>query len=335
MRQVDLYQDMLNHPPPKYFPIERGLYEVAPGLKPLGTRFGDFDNGPLDSLVFQFDQDFPAKRQEKLKARSENLSKYHGLESLPVGDVSAVVKTIIDRLTIEWPNSFSWEPAGRILHCHLTGEDLEFSPVGELLKAHGSSLQPPYLNAFDALACQIPEDCALLMGGDGLGKIAMLHVCSPSHWAPEKKLGLGFLDLHEPVPHFERITKALPAIIDAMVNKGPFVRFVWSFVTDTRLNHHPQPPVGVDASLWKGRTFNPNLDVPFYLRVERQTTVPVPEAQASLFFIGLSFLGGAEIKANDRFRTQLIAALHSMSPEARRYKGVEHCFDDLVEWLKA
>ncbi|MBK7892637.1 MAG: DUF3445 domain-containing protein [Bdellovibrionales bacterium] len=276
-----------------------------------------------------------AKRLEKLRARTENLAKYHAMGTLPAGVTLAAVKTIVDRLTTEWPGYFSWEPVGRILRCDLTGESLEFSPTGELLNGHESSVQPPYLNAFDALACQIPEDCALLLEGDGLGKTAMLHVCSPSHWAPEEKLGLSFLELHGPVPHFERIAKALPAIVDAMVNKGPFVRFVWSFVTDTRLNHHPVPPPGIEPASWTGRSFNPTLEVPFYLRIERQTTVPVPEAHASLFFIGLSFLSGAEIKASDRFRTQLISALHSMSPDARRYKGVEHCFDDLVGWLES
>ena len=266
---------MPNLPSPQYFPIERGLYEVAPGLKPLGTRFGDFDNGRLDSVVFQFDESFLAKRQEKLKARTENLAKYHGVGALTAGVGLAAVKAIVDRLTAEWPCYFLWEPVSRVLSCQLTGELLELGPAGELLRVHGSSVQPPYLNTFDALACQIPEDCALLQGGDGLGKTAMLHVCSPSHWAPEEKLGLSFLELHGPVPHFERFAKALPAIVDAIVNKGPFVRFVWSFVTDTRLNHHPAPPAGVDPAIWRGRSFNPAFEVPFYLRIERQTTVPV------------------------------------------------------------
>ncbi len=326
---------MLNLPSPRYFPIERGLYEVAPGLKPLGTRFSDFDNGALDSVVFQFDESFSVKRQEKLKARTESLTKYHGVTSLPANVTLEAIKTVVDRLTAEWPHYFSWEPKGRVLSCRLTGECLALSPTGELLNAHGSSVQPPYLNVFDALACQFPEDVALLLESDGLGRTAVLHVCSPSHWAPEEKLGLSFLELHGPVPHFDRIAKALPAIVDAIVNKGPFVRFVWSFVTDTRLNHHPVPPAGVDPAIWRGRSFNPALEVPFYLRIERQTTVPVAEARASLFFIGLSFLSGAEIKASDRFRTQLISALRSMSPEARRYKGVEHCFDDLVRWLES
>lgn len=326
---------MLTLSPPRYFPIERGLYEVAPGLKPLGTPFKAFANGLLDSVIFQFDESFLTKRQEKLKARAERLGKYHGLSSLPAHVIRAAVADMIKRLTTEWPNFFLWEPTGHCLHCHLTGESLRLSANGELLSVVGSSVDPPYLNIFDALACQIPEDCAILLKSGGLGEIVMLHVCSPSHWAPEEKLELSFLELHGPVPHFERIAKSLPAIIDAIVNKGPFVRFVWSFVTDTRFNHHPHPPSGFDSVQWQGRSFDPKLNIPFYLRVERQSTAPIPEVNASWFFIGLSFLSGSEIKANDDFRTQMISALHSMSPDARRYKGVEHCFDDLIGWLES
>ncbi len=40
-------------PPPVYFPLGRGVYELAAGLKPLGTDFG---NGAMDGRVFQIDR---------------------------------------------------------------------------------------------------------------------------------------------------------------------------------------------------------------------------------------------------------------------------------------
>lgn len=323
-------------PPPRYFPIERGLYEVTAGLKPLGTRSRDFENGIYDSMVFQFDGSFREKRQAKLTARRENLQKYHGLlEPLPAEATASAVHALIQRLVTEWPAHFEWDPTQLTLSCRLTAERLWFNAGGELLEVEGGPADPPYLNAFDALACQFSEDCALLVEGSGDGKTVMLHVCSPSHWAPAEKLGLSFLEMHGPVPHFERVAKAMPALLDAMVSKGPYVRFVWSFVTDTRLNHHPVAPPGADPVLWRGRSFDSSLDTPFYLRVERQVTLPLPESRASLFFIGLSFLSGATIRDNVKFRTQLLSALRSMSREARLYKGVEHCFDELTQWLEA
>ena len=57
-------------PPARYFPITRGLYEVAPGLKLLGTDFG---NGAMDRRVFQIDADFPRFRQSKLACRQDRI----------------------------------------------------------------------------------------------------------------------------------------------------------------------------------------------------------------------------------------------------------------------
>lgn len=118
-----------------------------------------------------------------------------------------------------------------------------------------------------------------------------------------------------------------------MITKGPFVRFVWSFVTDTRLNHHIIAPEGIDQDEWKGRSFNIESPEPFYFRMERQVTYGFPEIQASLFTIRLHFIPGSEIKADEKMRTQLLSALYSMTPESRVYKGVAHCFEPLTQYL--
>ena len=120
-----------------------------------------------------------------------------------------------------------------------------------------------------------------------------------------------------------------------MIHKGPFVRFIWSFVTDKRLNHHPTPPPGADPVIWRGRTFNEFQYTPFYFRIERQVTYGFPEVEASLFTIGVTFLSGHEVRNNPHQRDQLISALESMTPESRVYKGVAGCFDQLIAWLKA
>ena len=124
------------------------------------------------------------------------------------------------------------------------------------------------------------------------------------------------------------------AIVDAMIHKGPFVRFVWSFVTDTRLNHHPEAPPGVDPVFWKGRSFDANKEEPFYLRVERQVVYGLPEISSSVFTIRLSFWRASEICADPLKRQMLLGALESMTPESRQYKGVASCFDPLTKMLR-
>lgn len=94
------------------------------------------------------------------------------------------------------------------------------------------------------------------------------------------------------------------------------------------------PPPGWDATAWTGRSFGVAQDEPFSLRIERQITFGLPDVRASLFFIRRSFIGGREIRSNPLWRDQLLAALRSMSTEARVFKGVQKCFDELVAWLE-
>ena len=57
-----------------YFPLEKGQYQVSPGLHAFGTDFG---NSNADRLIFQFDGDFDHYRKTKLAARTEALEKYY------------------------------------------------------------------------------------------------------------------------------------------------------------------------------------------------------------------------------------------------------------------
>ncbi len=72
----------------------------------------------------------------------------------------------------------------------------------------------------------------------------------------EKNLNGIFSLYHALIPGLQKVGKVHRQIIDAMVYKGPYVRFVWSFVTDSRLNHHPQPPPGQNQNSWKGRNLS-------------------------------------------------------------------------------
>ncbi len=321
--------------PPVYFPIDRGLYEIGPGFRPLGHDFG---NGKMDSLVFQFDREFPRFQQEKQAARKENLTKYFGVSRLAPDVLAQTVDFFLEKLPKDHPEFFQLnEKDGvRTLHCKLTNEILNFDSSGNLVTASGGKATPPYSHAIDALVNQIQEDFAIVSTKENENWLSAMHVCGPSHWDPREKLGKDFLAVHAPIPGFDKVGRAHLQIVDAMVNKGPFVRFVWSFVTDTRLNHHPEAPVGEDAALWKGRSFSENADgsAPFHLRVERQLTFGLPRSKASLFFIRLSFIDGNILKANERWNSQLVSALQSMTPESRVYKGVSGCFDELVSWLQ-
>jgi len=317
-------------PPACYFPIERDRYDVSPGLRTFGTDFG---NGSQDRQIFQLDEEFPRYRSEKLTARAERLTKYHAEHACPANVTEAVTRFIAQRLLHEHPALFTRDeaPLGFVLNCIPTGERLEFGPRMELVRAERAP-SPSYVGPLDALASQLQEDLAIATVQDGEDTLRAVHLCFPNHWSPEEKLGNNFRSVHAPVAGIAPVSAKAPQLMDAVVNKGPYVRFAWGVSTDSRLNHHPVPPPGTPRESWHGRSFNP-AEPRLFLRVERQVLWGFPEVQAVLFTIRTSFVDLAEVKQDVARRRSLIAALHSMTSEQRMYKGLSESFEPITQWL--
>ena len=319
---------------PKYFPIERGEYVVAPGLRSLGYDFG---NGDFDQKIFHISSKFSEYRKNKLECRSERLSKYYCTKDLSKERINVLSRFLIDQYTKEYPQYFIFRDG--VLNCAHTGDKIIVDHNFDFVSFHSTEMiSPPVTDLIDALAIQVEEDIALVcrsVDGERIkDHLGLLHLCSPSHWAAEDKIGMNFFDIHVPIPGIDKINRVAEKLVETMINKGPYVRFIWSFVTDQRLNHHPTPPPGVDPVSWKGRSFNNDSAIPFYFRIERQVMWGFPHVDSSLFTIGVTFMSGLEVKHNPYQRDQLISALKSMSPESRVYKGVAGCFDDLISWLE-
>ena len=81
-----------------------------------------------------------------------------------------------------------------------------------------------------------------------------------------------------------------------------------------------------------------HLDAPpedparWWLRVERQTSVPLPELDRGLFTIRPFLLPLTSLTQAQR--TTLGDAVASMSPEALAYKGISQIAPDLVAWCR-
>jgi hypothetical protein len=322
--------------PARYFPLSGGRYEVAPGLKRLGLPLG---NGEADARLFQIDTNFAVYRENELRCRAERLSKYYTTHNFSPQVASAVSRFIAARLHSEYNDLFRLQcqrDDSSVLHCRLTDEVLRFDAKMQLTNVEAAHVPAPaYASALDALCCQIPEDVAVVCTEPKQGDwIAALHLCSPSHWAAEDKIGQDFVAAHAAVPGFAHMNATAPSLLKSMVHKGPFVRFVWGIAPDTRLNCHPEPPPGRASRQEQGLEFGPCSDgSPFYLRVERQCLWGLPHTGAALFTIRISFLSGKEIRTEPRERALLRSALLSMSPESRVYKSVDTCIDQLLTWL--
>ena len=314
-----------------YFPLEKGQYQVTPGLRAFGTDFG---NGTADSLIFQFDNNFEQYRQSKLAARAENLEKYYCQEGLAPHKMSRINQFIIQQLCQESPDLFSCHSQDdqRHLHCSLTDEILVFDSHFNLAltTAEGTG----YTDGLDALAMQIQDDMALVeRTQDGLDRIIALHLCFPNHWAAQDKIGKSFLASHAPVPGMEKVNQRVEQLLNSLLNKGPYVRFAWGLATDTKLNHHPLAPEGIDTKLWQGRRFDPDKPE-LYLRVERQVIYGFPELDAFLFTIRTYFYDVAELKQSPEKRLALQSALQSMSDATLDYKGLTENKPLILDWLQ-
>lgn len=321
--------------PARYFPLRApGRYEVSPGLRLLCEA--DFGNGPADARLFQIDDGWPRFRANKAACRRENWGKYVAY-NLTAPVARAVARLFLDRLPADYPALFTREASGVNLFCRLTGERLTFDENLRLADAEAAAgaLLPPYRDAFDALCSQVPEDIAVVQTSPERGnKIAALHLCAPSHWSARDKIGKDFSATHAPVPGMEKSRRppASDALVDAMVFRGPWVRFAWGLSANDRLNHHPDPPPGWDLAAWRDPIFDPKADPPFFFRVERQVLWGLPDVGAAVFAIRVYHHAATDLAPGERAR--LREALVGMDEASRAYKGLAGGrAEQIIAWL--
>jgi dimethylamine monooxygenase subunit A len=318
--------------PASYFPLSNGRYEVKPGMLPFGCCLG---NGEADQQVFQIDHDFYHYRQQKILARRENLGKYYQTYNFSPTVAGAIARLIIQRLTQEHPQSFDYETTAnsRKFHSRLTQETLHLDADWELQQVAGNAIIPPYTSTLDALAAQVQEDITVICRSeDGSNWLSAVHLCYPNHWSAASKIGKNFASIHAPVAGMAKINRRGDAIVNTMIDYKPMVRFAWGLSTDTRLNHHPQPPLGVSVHQWEGRKFDPQ-NPQLYLRIERQVIWGLPQHEAAIFTIRTYFQDCHDIKQNSELRSQLCAAIESMTRESLIYKGLLHSKAAILQWL--
>lgn len=316
-----------------YFPLMSGRYEVKPGMMPFGCCLG---NTQVDEQVFQIDDNFTQYRQAKLLAREERLSKYYQTCNYSKAAASAIARLIINRLTQEHPEHFNCQKSidnTLKFHSQLTKETLCLDAQLQLQQVQGNRVVPAYASTLDALAAQVQEDLAIICRSADGNWLSAVHLCYPNHWSAEEKIGGDFAKIHAPVAGMEKINRRGKAIANTMITQKPMVRFAWGLSTDTRLNHHPEPPPGVSVSQWQGRKFDLQ-DPRLYLRIERQVIWGIPECETALFTIRTYFRDCTVVKKDSILNAKLYAAIESMTPEALAYKGLVESKVSILQWLQ-
>ena len=179
----------------------------------------------------------------------------------------------------------------------------------------------------DTLALSVQEDLVILHNTDP-DTTELMQVCFPSHWNPAERIGEGLYGLHKPVANNQQLLKASHSVAEAMSNKGPFVRYVWSLNSTDELNLNPalhtqgrKKPLGQNPEEW-------------FFRVERQTTLAFPDVKRSLFTIRIYIEPLTQTLQIPERKHILAQAISSMDETLLQYKGLAKVKNVLLEYLR-
>ncbi|MGA1694707.1 MAG: heme-dependent oxidative N-demethylase subunit alpha family protein [Burkholderiaceae bacterium] len=173
---------------------------------------------------------------------------------------------------------------------------------------------PDEITFFNALSLSLQEDFAVMLNTSEQGlKSVILSVSFPSGWVPGERLGQSMTELHQPVADNGSLQKAMPAVSQAMTEKGPFMRTVWTLAGSAA---RARPP-GTDDTALLTRADQ------LWFRHERQLTLPLGGG-ACLFLIRVMLAPYRSVIREAQDYARLMAALNSMSDAVVAYKNLAH-----------
>ena len=166
------------------------------------------------------------------------------------------------------------------------------------------------------------EPAARPAGSPAHGLLAQaMSVVFPSGWDPAAKLGQPLMAIHQPVADGGPLRDASLNLSRAMVEKGPFERFVWTLSADADLARWPD-------ALAPARPDDLDPERLFF-RIERQVTLGLPDWRAALFLIRVRVAPLGEVACDGPRRARLLAALESMSDATLAYKNLHRLRDSV------
>jgi hypothetical protein len=185
----------------------------------------------------------------------------------------------------------------------------------------------------DALALACQEDIVIMrLLPDGRHRAESLHVLLPSAWNPREKYQQSFGTIHEPVAESSRLVASAGNVMKAIVTKGPYIRFGLSLTTLPTLDNHPDLAKPWDPS-WLA---SPDLLASkVAVRMERQTTYPMPDLGRALFTVRIYSTPLVDLaESRPDLVRRLAAILRSASPAILAYKGIAEYALPVAEWCE-
>lgn len=233
------------------------------------------------------------------------------------------------QLTPLAPGSALWQEKKRVLDSGASRLAVPGFDAQPAIRAILARARAEGFEAHEPIELAFEEDFAVLEAAGTT--LPWLCVCVPSHWAPEAKLGLPFAAVHAPVADNEALVAASRQLVQLVTGGDRFERHVWTITPSGR---HDQHPGRHPRTPWPGTPDPRDFARQCFLRAERQTFFPVPDAPGQAVFtirVMLQPLVQAVRTREDAQR--LHDALASMSDAVLAYKSLAPARDRLLAWL--
>lgn len=300
------------------FRMQPGLRRLAPGARQLT---------PLA----------PGARHQREKLAVLSAFPERALVQVTDFDAAPALSALMRQASAEHPDAWSWD--GRRATAPRLGVAVEGDEVialGEGSFGLGDEVArclrglPAAQRLAGLLALGFAEDLAIVDGTTG--HIPWIAACLPSHWAPQDKVGRHFAEVHAPVADNATLLRAGDHLMRLVCGPDRWERFVWTVTRHPRLHAHP---LAVDESPWPADAFDDERDPRAWFRSERQTFIPVPEAQQAVFTIGVDCVPLARAIDSPARAARLHEAIASMSDAVLAYRSLVGVREPLLRWLSA
>ena len=301
-----------------FFAAVQAPMRMQPGLRRLAEGSQQLHANPRGSRHLR----------EKLQALTSPAPS--ALQCVEAFDPLPGLHALAAQAAAEHPQAFTWD--GDTASACWLGWSVhagEAQPCGtKPLPEVGTCLQAlaPAWRLAGLLSLALAEDFALVDSRSAC--IPWLAVALPSHWAPERKIGQHFAQVHAPVADNALLLAAGDSLMRLVGAPQRWERFVWTITPRATLNAHPAlPPLNWQAADAVGTAAQA------WWRTERQTFIPVPQAGLAVFTIGVDCQPLVQAIDSAAKAQRLHDALASMSPAVLQYRHLTSVREPLLHWL--
>jgi dimethylamine monooxygenase subunit A len=244
-----------------------------------------------------------------------------------------------------------WEAAALILHdlCRYYPDEFALTRTGDEWtwsnRLQGTCVQFRFGDAgslpwapLDWVGRQVQEDLLLLDGsdsraGDAAFRLMGGQLCFPNRWSLDEKMGLSFLDIHEPVPEFRAQIGRSSNLLLARLKPGrPVWRYNWSLVMSSELDLSTRVYAGVHAR--SANVTAANCGAMCFFRTERQTLARLPRTDSILFTVHTYRTALANLACSGDWSQRFLEVLNQADAPFLAYKGVTPVEEPLRQYLE-